>query len=140
MATKVKKTKQANYVFAVGRRKSAVARVRLYKKKGELTVNDQPIDQYFPGTVNRFYYQRPLKLVESLGKYSATIKVVGGGANSQLEAVVHGLARAFNALDREKYRPILKKHGLLTRDPRVRERRKAGTGGKARRQKQSPKR
>ncbi|MBU0619430.1 30S ribosomal protein S9 [Patescibacteria group bacterium] len=140
MVKTVKKTKKANYTVAVGRRKCAIARVRLFRKKGNLVVNDQPVDQYFPGAVNQVFYEQPFKLAGVLGKYSATIKVVGGGPQSQLEAVIHGLARALNALDRDKYRPVLKKNGLLTRDPRVRERRKAGTGGKARRQKQSPRR
>jgi len=75
-----------------------------------------------------------------VGKYYVTVKVVGGGKNGQLDAVVHGIARAFDKADREKFRPPLKRAGLLTRDARVRERRKVGTGGKARRKKQSPKR
>jgi len=68
------------------------------------------------------------------------VKVVGGGPNGQLEAIIHGIARALSSFDREKYRAVLKKAGFLTRDPRERERRKAGMGGKARRKRQSPKR
>lgn len=128
------------YTFAVGRRRSAVARVRLYSGKGETVVNDKPIQNYFPGEVARRLWARPFQLTQTEGKYYATVKVVGGGKEGQLDAVIHGLARALNNLDREKFRPVLKKHGLLTRDSRTRERRKVGTGGKARRKKQSPKR
>ncbi len=136
----VEKKQNKGYTFAVGRRKSAVARVRLYPKKGQTIVNDKPIEEYFPGEVARRLWPRPLQLTQTEGKYFATVKVAGGGKEAQLDAVVHGLARALNALDRNKFRPVLKKHGLLTRDPRTRERRKVGTGGKARRKKQSPKR
>lgn len=82
----------------------------------------------------------PFRATNTIGKYSLTIKVEGGGKSGQLEAVVHGISRALQLLDKEKFRPILKKKGFLTRDARVRERRKVGTGGKARRKKQSPKR
>jgi small subunit ribosomal protein S9 len=137
---KVKKAKKTNYIAVVGRRKTSVARVRLYSKKGDLIVNDRPIGKYFPGGINQKLYEEPFQTAEVLGKYSATIKVIGGGKQSQLEAVIHGLARALNKLDQEKYRSVLKQKGFLTRDPRMKERRKVGTGGKARRQKQSPKR
>jgi len=138
--TKTVKKAKAKYIPAVGRRRTAVARIRLFSKKGDLMVNDQPIGQYFPGQVNQVKYEEPFKVTQVLGKFSATAKVVGGGKQSQLGAVVHGLARALNKLDKDKYRPTLKAAGLLTRDPRMKERRKVGTGGKARRQKQSPKR
>lgn len=136
----VAKKQNKNYTFAVGRRKSAVARVRLYPKKGQTMVNGKPIEKYFPGEVARRLWTKPFQLTQAEGKYYATVKVVGGGKEGQLDAVIHGLARAFNGLDREKFRPVLKKHGFLTRDSRIRERRKVGTGGKARRKKQSPKR
>ncbi len=132
--------RKPNYTYAVGRRRSASARIRLFKGKGESLVNDQVISEYFPGKINKVKWEEPFKLADVVGKYYVTVKVVGGGKNGQLDAVVHGVARAFNKLDREKYRPALKKAGLLTRDARVRERRKVGTGGKARRKKQSPKR
>lgn len=132
--------KKINYTYAVGRRRSASARVRLFKGKEKSVVNDIPIEEYFPNEVDRVKYEKPFKLTDTLGKYYVTVKVVGGGKQGQLDAVVHGIARTFNALNREKYRPAVKKAGLLTRDSRVRERRKVGTGGKARRKKQSPKR
>ena len=138
---KLTKRKQAkNYIHAIGRRKTATARVRLYLKKGPIIINDQPIEKYFPGEVNKTHYFIPLKLTDTQDKFSATIKVKGSGKHAQLGAVVHGLSRALAIHDLKAYRPILKQNGLLTRDPRERERRKVGTGGKARRQKQSPKR
>jgi small subunit ribosomal protein S9 len=132
--------KKPNYTYAVGRRRSAAARVRLYKGKGENVVNEKPIEKYFPGVVNKDKWIKPFKILDVADKYYVTVKVVGGGLQGQLDAVVHGISRAFDALDREKFRPVLKKAGLLTRDARVRERRKVGTGGRARRKKQSPKR
>ncbi len=132
--------KKINYIYAVGRRRSASARVRLFKGKGKNLVNQQPIEKYFPGKINEEVWAKPFRLTETLGKYYVTVKVVGGGKNGQLGAVVHGIARALALANREKFRPPLKKAGLLTRDPRIRERRKVGTGGKARRKKQSPKR
>jgi small subunit ribosomal protein S9 len=140
MATSSKPSKKLEYIHAVGRRKTAVARVRLYQKPGEISVNSQPIEAYFPGENNKLNYLEPVKLTQMIGKVSATIKVTGGGKRGQLTAVVHGLSRALAKADAVKYRPALKKGGFLTRDDRMRERRKVGTGGKARRQKQSPKR
>jgi len=132
--------KKINYTYAVGRRRSASARIRLFKGKEQHMVNDIIIGKYFPGEINKGKWELPFKLTETTGKYYVTVKVVGGGKNGQLEATVHGIAKAFNKLDRDKYRSPLKKAGLLTRDARIRERRKVGTGGKARRKKQSPKR
>jgi len=135
-----KKTKKNKYVYAVGRRRQATARVRLFKGKGETLVNQMPIGQYFPGKLAEIDYLGPLKMTNLIGKYFATVKVRGSGKRGQLGAVVHGLARALNKTDPKAYRPILKKHGLLTRDPRKRERRKPGQMGRARKKKQSPKR
>ncbi len=155
MEEQVKNKKQKReYTFAVGRRKEAVARVRLYDAvradltwgetpvaKGDMLVNMKPIAEYFPGDVSRHLYTEPLRITNAHQlNYAFTIKVVGGGPSGQLQAVVAGIANALNKIDREKNRPVLKKKGLLTRDPRVRERRSVGTGGKARRAKQSPKR
>ena len=128
------------YAYAVGRRRSASARVRLYRGKEQSMVNDQPIGKYFPGESNKHYWEMPFVLTETVGKFYVTVRVVGGGKKGQLGATVHGIARSFNALKPEKYRAVLKKAGLLTRDSRIRERRKVGTGGRARKQKQSPKR
>jgi small subunit ribosomal protein S9 len=151
----VKKTKGTNkgFIFAVGRRREAVARVRLYDSvpadlkwetqdvsKGDILVNAKPITEYFVGDVNRYVYSEPLRVANAQNKYTFTIRVAGGGPSGQLQAVVHGIARALDKADPEKYHKILKDKGFLTRDARVRERRKVGTGGKARRKLQSPKR
>jgi len=129
-----------SYIPAVGRRKRAIARVRLFKQKGDIIVNGQPISQYFPGSVNQKLYLEPFRVCNCQDKYHATIKVEGSGISGQLGAVIHGLARALAKLNPEKFKPTLRHRGFLTRDPRKKERRKVGTGGKARRQKQSPKR
>lgn len=129
-----------NYTYASGKRRAATARVRLFKGDKESTVNDVVIGKYFPGNAMRAYWQAPFKLTDTLGKFHITAKVVGGGKNGQLEAVVHGIAKAFASLDAERFRSPLKVAGLLTRDSRIRERRMVGTGGRARKQKQSPKR
>ncbi len=147
-----KENSKKEYIFAVGRRKEAVARVRLYAnakasvlwgdqevKKGEIFVNKIPADKYFYGDSAKIEYMRPFKIT-NFDKFIVTALVEGGGKKGQLDAMVMGISRALNLLDREKFRPLLKKKGLLTRDSRVRERRKVGTGGKARRKKQSPKR
>jgi small subunit ribosomal protein S9 len=120
--------KKLDYIYAVGRRRSAAARVRLFKGKGENVVNGEPFEKYFPGQINKTYWNKPFKLTETEGKYYATVKVVGGGKKGQLGAVVHGIARALAKTDEENFRLPLKKAGLLTRDARTRERRKVGTG------------
>jgi small subunit ribosomal protein S9 len=151
----VKQQKQVkrDFVSVVGRRRSATARVRLYAevkpdakwgeqviKKGELLVNEKPIADYFGGDVNRRIYTEPLRVVNAQNKFAITIRVVGGGPAGQLDAAVLGIARALSEFDAGEYRKTLKEKGFLTRDARIRERRKVGTGGKARRKKQSPKR
>lgn len=137
---KTKKQEKPNYVYAVGRRREAIARVRLFKGKGEMVVNDRPIAQYFPSEGTKNLYFRPFEITKTTGKYYATIRCSGGGKVGQLEAVVHGLSRALSLADKEQFRSLLKKGRLLTRDSRTRERRKVGMGGKARRKRQSPKR
>lgn len=137
---KIKKSKSKKYVYAVGRRKTAVARIRLFKGKGEIIVNEKPISEYFSGEVAKTFYLKPFQVTDTLEKYNATVKVEGSGKNGQLEAVIHGLARALVKENRELYHSALKKAGLLTRDPRAKERRKPGQMGKARKKKQSPKR
>lgn len=131
---------KANYIHAVGRRKKAIARIRLFKKAGDTLVNDLPVNKYFPGDIAQSLFDSPLKDCELLSKYHVTIKVVGSGKRSQLDACVHGISRALIKINEEKFRPILKRKSFLTRDPRKKERRKVGMGGKARRQRQSPKR
>ena len=134
------KNNKPNYTYAVGKRRSAIARVRIFKGKGENTVNSKPIEDYFPGAVNKEIWSKPFKAVEGSDKYYASIKVEGGGLRGQVEAAAHAIAKAFTKENREQFRTPLKKLGLLTRDSRIRERRKVGMGGKARRKKQSPKR
>lgn len=143
----IKEAKKANYIYAVGRRKTANARVRIYKTKSipgmdgvQLSVNGKSAEAYFPGETAKSAYRKPFILTETLAKLSASVVVAGSGKMGQLDAVVHGLARALALLDRDAYRSILKSAGLLTRDSRTRQRRMIGTGGKARRAKQSPKR
>ncbi|KKQ73745.1 MAG: 30S ribosomal protein S9 [Candidatus Woesebacteria bacterium GW2011_GWB1_38_5b] len=128
-----------DYKYASGRRRTASVRVRLHKGRKENLVNDIVIGKYFPGEVMREAWQRPFDLTQTLGKYYITARVMGGGKKGQLDGVVHATAKAL-VLESEKFKSALKGAGLLTRDSRIRERRKVGTGGKARRQKQSPKR
>jgi len=135
---KEKKQKQ-KYYLAVGRRKRSVARIKLFVGKGETLVNSEPIEKYFPGLVAKELICKPFNLVEGAGKFYVIAKLVGGGKNSQLGAYLHGVSRAL-CLVEEKYQKILRKEGLLTRDPREKERRKPGNAGKARKKKQSPKR
>lgn len=138
---KVKNQKAKEFIHAVGRRREAVARVRLYSKgSGIITVNAKPVEEYFAGSVNKIFYLKPFTVTDTVGKFDITVKVEGGGLSGQLGAMIHGIARALSSLNKEKYRSLLKKQGLLTRDPRTRQRRMVGTGGKARRKKQSPKR
>lgn len=139
MATR-SKSKEKNYVFTVGRRKTSTARVHLYKGKEQTEVNGLPFGEYFTGPVASKLLVKPFQVTETEGKYFATVKVIGGGKNGQLEAAIHGIARALCKVDGETFRNPLKKAGLLTRDPRARERRKIGMGGKSRRKRQSPKR
>jgi small subunit ribosomal protein S9 len=108
-------------------------------KKGEIFVNKKPASDYFPSEVSKKLFMHPLELTGNADRFAISILIKGGGLEGQLEAMIHGLARAVEKSDKEK-RPVLKKDGLLTRDARIKERRKVGTGGKARRQKQSPKR
>jgi len=153
LKNKNNKATKKDFTFAVGRRREAVARVRLYEsvsedlmwdkmavKKGDILVNGLPIQDYFSGQLTKYEYSAPLRVANAQNQYTFTIKVEGGGKAGQLDAVVHGISMALVSYDSEKYRKALKDKGFLTRDARVRERRKVGTGGKARRAKQSPKR
>lgn len=147
------KTKEIkDYIASVGRRREAIARVRIYKtpkdnltfgnitvKKGDVVVNGKIISEYFSHISSKTVYENPFNLTETLNKYAVTIRVTGGGLSGQLDAVVLALSRALAKLDPE-HRGVLKKKGLLVRDARVRERRKVGMGGKSRRKRQSPKR
>ncbi len=134
------KNSKNKYTYALGRRKEATATVRLFSGKGDLKVNGLSIADYFPGKVNKYFYNQPFEITGTETKYQGTVLVRGGGKKSQLEAVVLALSRALQKIDREKYRPGLKEAGLLTVDDRVKERSKPGQAGRARAKKQSPKR
>lgn len=144
---------QKSYIASVGRKKEAVARVRLYKdfksqvywgdkkiNKGDIFVNGVLADDYFTDVAMRKMFFEPISIVGANDKYALTIKVTGGGIKGQLGACVHGISRALILINEDEYKPMLRKKGLLTRDYRTRQRRMVGTGGKARRMKQSPKR
>lgn len=144
------KSLKRDFVFAIGRRKASTAQVRLYKKdatvwkgtvvkKGDFYVNNKPAFIYFGKSFEKIC-REPLRITGSENRFAVCIKVSGGGKIGQLGACVLAIARALGKYDREKFHTILKKQGMLTRDPRVRERRKVGMGGKSRRRKQSPKR
>jgi small subunit ribosomal protein S9 len=114
------------YHYGTGRRKSAVARVRLYPGTGNITVNGRTIREYFGGRiVHEMNIRLPLRLTNTQDRYDAIIKVVGGGVSGQVGAVRHGIARALARSD-DDLRPLLKRAQLLTRDARVKERKKVG--------------
>jgi len=126
-------------IYATGRRKTSVARVFLIPAgKGKFTVNDKDAEAYFPSYYHETIYQA-FTLTETKGKFDVYATVKGGGVSSQAEALRHGLARALDAYDREKFHKILKDNGLLTRDARMVERKKYGLK-KARKSPQYPKR
>ena len=131
---------KVNYFYAGGKRKESSARVRVFRGKGENTVNGISAEKYFPGKISESVWKKPFKVTETLEKYYFSAKVVGGGKQGQLDAVVNGIAKALVKISEEKYKKELRKSGLLTRDSRIRQRRMVGMGGKSRRQKQSPKR
>ncbi|OGY24213.1 MAG: 30S ribosomal protein S9 [Candidatus Woykebacteria bacterium RBG_13_40_15] len=125
--------------MGTGRRKTSIATAWLKREKGVFTVNEKPMEEYFPGEAAKKIYEEPLRVVNRVGQISGTIKVSGGGTASQLGAVVHALSHALAKAD-QSYREILSKKKFLTRDSRMKERRKYGHAGKARKKKQSPKR
>jgi small subunit ribosomal protein S9 len=110
---------------ATGSRKSSVARVRLVPGEGKITVNGRELTEYFGLKTLELIVRQPLEVSETLGKYDVIATVDGGGISGQAGAIRHGIARALLKVDAE-YRPGLKKEGLLTRDPREKERRKYG--------------
>lgn len=148
----VKKTKDIQYYEAIGRRKESVAQVRLYisgknatikgKKlnAGQILINEKEFTEVFPRLIEQKKCLLPLELTNNIDRFTISILVSGGGKNGQIEAIRHGLSRALTLVDTDSYKSTLRQHHLVTRDPRTKERRKVGTGGKARRQKQSPKR
>ena len=126
------------YFYGTGRRKSSVARVRVYNGTGKITINDRDIDEYFGLETLKLIVRQPLAATKTNGKFDIVCRVGGGGVTGQAGAIRHGLSRALLQYDAE-LRPILKKAGFLTRDPRMKERKKYGLK-KARRAPQFSKR
>ena len=124
---------------ATGRRKSSVARVRLTQGKGEITINGKPLDEYFGMELLKQEVKSPFAITDTEGKFDVVARVAGGGTTGQAGALRHGIARALCLIDEEAYRPTLKNEGYLTRDPRMKERKKYGLK-KARRASQFSKR
>lgn len=111
---------------AVGRRKEAIARVRIVPGSGTAVVNGRDLAEYFPNKLHQQLINDPFKVLDLLGSYDVTAKITGGGPSGQAGALRLAIARALNEIDRENNRPALKKAGFLTRDARVIERKKAG--------------
>ena len=113
------------YFYGTGRRKKSVARVRLYPGNGEITINGRSIDEYFGLETLKLIVNQPFGVTGTVGEFDIVATVSGGGISGQAGAIRHGVARALNAADAE-YRPALKAAGFLTRDPRMKERKKYG--------------
>ena len=113
------------YFYGTGRRKSSVARVRVYNGTGKITINDRDIDEYFGLETLKLIVRQPLALTDNIGKYDVVCRVTGGGVTGQAGAIRHGISRALLQAN-EELRPALKKAGFLTRDPRMKERKKYG--------------
>lgn len=129
-----------DYIEAIGRRKVATARVRLYKTTGDFIINDKLVIEYFNTIPNvQALYNKPFELTNTLGNFTVVGKVSGSGLSSQLDAIIHGIAQALVKYDASN-KTHLKAAGYITRDDRMKETRKMGHGGKARRKRQSPKR
>ncbi len=115
-------------VGATGKRKTAVARVRLQPGNGTITVNGRALEDYFPREASRMIIHQPFEAVSGVGRYDIHANVAGGGLSGQADALRHGIARALEKFD-EGNRPALKKKGMLTRDARKKERKKYGQKG-----------
>jgi small subunit ribosomal protein S9 len=118
-------TAKQSYFNGTGRRKTSVAQVRIMPGNGAIIINGMPYEELFTSIEHRRTILQPLLVTESLGKYNAMVKVNGGGTTGQSSAISHGIARALVAAD-ESLKPLLRQNGLLTRDPRVKERKKPG--------------
>lgn len=142
-----------SYYEGIGRRKESSARVRLYVvadtpvtvqgksvNKGDVVINGRPSEAYFRSTVLQKQFMEPFRTTNTIGRFAVTITTAGGGIAGQMGAAILGVSRALEKVDKEKFRPILKKRGFMSRDSRIKQRRKAGYAGKSRARKQSPKR
>lgn len=115
----------SDFFYGTGKRKSAVARTRIYPGSGQILVNNRPFDEYFSRATLQMIVRQPLNLTKTLGKFDIKATIDGGGVSGQAEALRHGISRALLAFDVE-LRPALKKAGFLTRDARIKERKKYG--------------
>ena len=116
---------KSTYFYGTGRRKTAVAQVRLLPGNGAIIINGVPYEELYPRLEHRETIIRPFQVTDSVGKYNAVVKVAGGGVSGQSGAISHGIARAMVRAD-ESLKLILRQNGLLTRDSRVKERKKVG--------------
>ena len=116
---------RTTYFYGTGRRKAAIAQVRLVPGNGVVTVNGVPYEERYPRIERHQAIVRPLVVTDGISKYNAIVKVVGGGVTGQSSAISHGIARALVRAD-ESLKPVLRQNGLLTRDSRVKERKKVG--------------
>ena len=116
------------YFYGTGRRKHSVARVRMYPGTGKITINGRDIDEYFGIETLKLIVRQPMEITNTLGRFDIVCTVAGGGVSGQAGAIRHGIARAL-LQNGDEMRPILKKAGYLTRDPRMKERKKYGLKG-----------
>ncbi len=114
-----------NVIHTIGRRKTSVARIYMKEGKGEIKVNGKDVKDYFPTDVMLYKVQQPFALTETTGKYDVNVNVLGGGNTGQVEALRLAISRALVQIDEEN-KPVLKAEGLMTRDPRMVERKKFG--------------
>lgn len=114
-----------SYFYGTGRRKEAIARVRVMAGNGAIIVNGTPYEERFPSLEHQRTISQPLLVTESSNKYNVVVKVEGGGVSGQSGAIAHGISRALVRAD-ERFKPMLRQNGLLTRDPRTKERKKPG--------------
>lgn len=120
-------------INALGRRKSAVARIYLSSGKGNITINDKELENYFPAETLQYIVKQPLEITNTLGMFDIKVNLDGGGFTGQAEALRLAISRALCKVDEEQYRPVLKANGFLTRDARSVERKKPGQPGARRR-------
>jgi small subunit ribosomal protein S9 len=114
-----------SYFRGTGRRKTSVAQVKLTSGNGAIIINGKPLEERFPSLEHQRIIEQPFIATESSGKYNVVVKVLGGGVTGQSAAIAHGISRALVNAD-ERFKPILRQNGLLTRDPRSKERKKPG--------------
>jgi small subunit ribosomal protein S9 len=114
-----------SYFHGTGRRKTAVAQVKLMAGNGAIIIDGTPLEDRFPSLEHQRIINQPFLITETIGKYNTVVKVSGGGVTGQSSAISHGISRALARAD-ERYKPILRQNGLLTRDARAKERKKPG--------------